>query len=156
MRLQLYKNRTKIDLYAEVDEQDFQELSKYRWHQNKLGYIFRYTKTSSILYLHREILKINDSKILVDHKDHNLLNNRRSNLRVCNRQQNARNMLKKNPHHKYKGYYRRGQNFCAKIVINNRIKYLGTFKTEEEAAKSYDTAAKIYFGEFALLNFPNQ
>jgi hypothetical protein len=38
------------------------------------------------------------------------------------------------------------------IVFNNKQQHLGRFKTEEEAAFTYNNAAIKLFGEFARLN----
>lgn len=42
----------------------------------------------------------------------------------------------------------------AYIHVNGKKKHLGCFKTEEEAAKAHDIAARKYYGENAKLNFP--
>jgi hypothetical protein len=107
-------------------------------------------KTKTIL-LHRLILclEFGDGKI-VDHIDGNGLNNRRSNLRVCLHAQNVRNRKKcTNSSTDYKGVYRRGQRFEARITSNGERFYLGNFSTPEQAHSAYSAAAIKLHGEFA-------
>jgi hypothetical protein len=58
----------------------------------------------------------------------------------------------------YKGVSLHSQNnrWRAQIVVNKKHKSLGCYATEIEAAEAYDDAAKEYFGEFAVLNFPRK
>jgi hypothetical protein len=44
----------------------------------------------------------------------------------------------------------------AQVRIGGTNKNLGYFHTAEEAAKVYDAAALLYFGEFACTNFPRE
>jgi hypothetical protein len=37
---------------------------------------------------------------------------------------------------------------------NKTRKYLGSYKTKVATALAYDKAAKMYYGKFAILNFP--
>lgn len=91
--------------------------------------------------LHRLIMGVTDKKILVDHRDRNPLNNVRSNLRVCNTSDNAKNRPPRGTS-KYMGVNRRlGYCWVAKININGRQKHLGCFQSEIEAAKAYNKAA---------------
>ena len=41
------------------------------------------------------------------------------------------------------------------ISVNNTRKVVGNFRDEIDAGKAYDKAAKKYYREFAILNFPN-
>jgi hypothetical protein len=41
----------------------------------------------------------------------------------------------------------------ARILVNGKRIYLGSFENEIDAAKAYDEAAKRYHGDFAALNF---
>ena len=45
--------------------------------------------------------------------------------------------------------------FMIIVRVNGKWTYLGSFNSEIEAAKAYDKAAKKYFKEFAVLNFPD-
>lgn len=93
---------------------------------------------------------------LVDHKNGDTLNNRRSNLRVVTFSQNncnvARKTLSKSP---YKGVKeRRPGSWMAYGTENGRQKYLGLHPTAECAAVVYDNYARAAYGEFACVNFP--
>jgi len=90
----------------------------------------------------------------IDHIDRNGLNCQKINLRIVTMDQNLKNKSGYSKKYKYKGIFQSGKMFNAQIGINNKHIYLGSFKTEIEAAKAYDFAAKKAFGEYAGLNFP--
>lgn len=56
----------------------------------------------------------------------------------------------------FKGVFfeRRRDKFAARIKADGRIIHLGYFAKAEEAAVTYDSAARTHFGEFAYFNFP--
>jgi hypothetical protein len=85
---------------------------------------------------------------IVDHKNHNGLDNRRGNLRVVTRSQNGGNSRPRRS--LPKGVYKNHERWMARIGKEN--KYLGTFDTIEEAAAAYDAAAVSRFGEAAYVN----
>ena len=101
--------------------------------------------------------------MVVDHKDRDKLNNRRSNLRVCTKLQNTFNKAKstkyKSEVNKYIGVIcvknKKSTYWKARIKSNKVTNYLGRFNNEIEAARAYDAKAKELRGEFAYLNFPN-
>lgn len=148
--------------FALVDDEDYEFLNQWKWYANTSGGNICASRANPLgsrfapLAMHRVIMNPG-SKLLVDHKNHNTLDNRKSNLRVCNHIQNSANRLKQKPKStsKYKGVHLRAENgnFIARISINKKRIYLGDFKTQKEAAKAYDLAAKENFGEFACLNF---
>ena len=107
--------------------------------------------------MHRFIMGVEDSKVHIDHINHDTLDNRKSNLRLCTHAENGRNRkIQKGGSSKYKGVCKRRNNmvkaFEASIKFNYKRIHLGTFATELEAAIAYNKAALHYFGEFALLN----
>jgi hypothetical protein len=96
----------------------------------------------------------NSDHLVVDHKDHNPLNNRKENLRVCTKAQNAQNRRALSGVVGYKGvwYEKSLKKYRSCIVINGRTVHLGRYDVPEEAALAYNEAAKEHFGEFAWLN----
>ena len=146
--------------FAIVDAEDYDRFNKYKWHASKNHRIF-YAKTqrpSRLLPMHRIILNA-PPHLVVDHINHNGLDNRKANLRLCTRAQNNRNArprIQRNKRSKYKGVsFDKNRNlFKALIQHNKKVHYLGSFKNETDTAKAYDKKAKELFGEFAYLNFP--
>lgn len=114
--------------------------------------------------LHRYLMPAPKGYI-TEHKNGNTLDNRKENLRIATPSDNRANS-KKQTHRpmtsKYKGVCRKWDkrrqnwtNWKAYIAYKKQRIHLGSFKTEEEAARAYDAKAKELFGEFARLNFQN-
>jgi hypothetical protein len=110
-----------------------------------------------IMSMHREMMQA-PAGVLVDHRNGDNLDNRRSNLRLATPTENSCNRRKtKGGSSQYKGvcFHRRRGEWVSRIKIHGKSIFLGNFDREEAAAKAYDKAAKKYHGEFARLNFPN-
>jgi hypothetical protein len=100
--------------------------------------------------MHRMIVQPRKGYI-VDHIDHNGLNNRRSNLRVCTPRQHQAN---RGPS-RFVGVFfeKRGGKWQAHIMAHGKHYYLGLFDDEVKAAKARDRKAYELHGEFAYLTF---
>jgi len=92
----------------------------------------------------------------IDHKSGDGLDNRRSNLRPTTNALNQANRRRVQSKSGFKGVSwdstKRERPWRAHITIDGRMKFLGAFATPEEAARSYDVAARALFGEFAATN----
>lgn len=151
-------------LVAVVDNDDLLMLSKHKWAaltnkisrtQYAIGYIDR-----RYVLMHRMIMGCTKGDgIEVDHIDGNGLNNRRSNLRLCTHSQNTKNTTKINGagHGKFKGVYAHSKGrFRVMITVDRKPKHIGIFETAEDAARAYDRAVLVHYGEFARTNFPRE
>lgn len=133
------------------------------------GYLvheFRWGGVPSIIRkkLHRMVWEVFHGAIpkgmQIDHKNNNRSDCSLLNLRLATPRQNAQNMQKifsKNGtkcSSKYKGvsYHKQKKKWQASITVNGLRNYLGQFDTEENAAITYNEAAKKHFGEFSRLN----
>lgn len=146
------------------DEEDLPIVTQHTWHADPSGPTFyavsmKYKAGKYYrLTLHRLLLAAPNGTV-VDHIDGNGLNNRRKNIRLCTPQENAMNRTRpqRNPWG-YRGvtWNKRYSHFVGQIRHEQKIHYLGSFKTAEEAARAYDEAARRLRGPFARVNFPRE
>lgn len=134
------------------DDEDYDKLKSFNWFiANVNGHLYSVRKVGKrIQKMHRFIIGVQDPKTIIDHIDGNGLNNRKSNLRLVNKSQNAMNSKRKNKFG-YKGISFDGK-YVSRIHVNGKRVTLGWFDTAIEAALAYNKAAKEHFGEFAKLN----
>lgn len=149
--------------FALVDDEDYEELNKYKWYANyspntKTFYAVRnYSvgkKKQKAVKMHRHIMQLKGYDIsgkVIDHINHDTLDNTKGNLRVCTHSQNLMNA--KMPRRNTSGF--RGvtliqsKYWIAQININRKQTYLGSFKSKEDAYEAYISAREKYYGEFA-------
>jgi len=154
--------------FAIVDPDDYDRLSKYKWCVSKTrhtNYAMRRTKGKRIkgsrvgrkvIMMHRCIMNA-PPHLVVDHINHNGLDNRKLNLRLCTRAQNNRNrrpFCLNGSGYKNVSWDKYRKRFLASIRCKGKYYNLGRFKSEIKAARAYDKKARELFGDFACLNFP--
>lgn len=145
---------------VQVSNSDFEKVSQFSWsYSASTGYAVRKGRKSlgepRTVHMHRFIMGP-ASKVQIDHINGDKLDNRYSNLRIASCQENAFNRKKPSVKctSKYKGVLKRknSKKWEARIKINAKAIYLGTFINEIDAAKAYNAAAQQYFGKFARPN----
>lgn len=146
---------------ALVDDADRDLVSQYKWsiaftNKGRSPYVctaIRGVKRPWItLRLHRLIMDARDPKLLVDHINHDTLDNRRSNLRVCSHSENNQNStIRKKNKAGLKGTYfhpKTGK-FGAQIQVRKSKIFLGLYPTAIEAHEAYRQASIKHHGDFA-------
>lgn len=149
--------------FAQVDDEDYEWLNQFKWHiyESKKNKFYAARNVwlngkNKQISLHRFIMN-SPVNFQIDHRDGDGLNNQKSNLRICNSQQNSMNRGSRiGASSKYKGVYfdAYSNKWRAEIKLNGVYIYRKIFDSEIEAAKQYDIWANELFGEFAGLNFP--
>lgn len=144
---------------ALVDDDDADRIEKVRWHNSShnppyaVSYIYREGRRHQI-YLHRFVMNAEPTEI-VDHINRHRLDCRKQNLRIATDRENKINKYSLVGRSGFRGVWptHGGRGFQAMIKSGSRRIYIGTFTTLLEAASAYDSAARMWFGKFAVLNF---
>lgn len=154
-------------IYTVVDADDVRDIARNAWRIHNRPQGGKFYAVRSISHrsdgrrrvteeaMHRRLADARPGQ-MVDHRDGDSLNNRRSNLRVCTPLQNSQNRKKSAlSSQPYKGVYASGNRWCSRIKVSKRDLHLGTYDHPEQAAAAYDAAAKLHYGDFAAVNFPH-
>jgi len=156
------KSKTHGEIIFLVDDEDYIKILKYKWHvyPSRITNSF-YIRTDSrnndkheTILLHRLIMNA-PKNLKVDHINHNTLDNRKCNLRICTHSENQRNQkIRKGLSSKYKGVHiKKGETkYTAQIKVNGKQIGLGKYINERDAAIAYNEAAIKYHKEFANIN----
>lgn len=147
--------------FAKVDLEDVELVSPYRWGINSGGYVRAVVGPANQrrdIFLHRLILGVQNlpfNRLHTDHRHHDKLDNRRSEIREATPSQNGQNS-RGYAGSGYKGVYKcaRSPKWTPMVSIERGVNhYLGRYDDKEDAARVYDGAARALFGEFAFMNF---
>lgn len=136
--------------YAIVDPSDFDAVMAYNWVRNKDNYAYaRVNGNKFKTAMHRFIIDAKKGE-MVDHVNGKGLDNRRVNLRLCNKSQNATNTSYSRGKSKYRGvqWSNTHNKWIVQIRANGKRKYIGIYEDEIIAAEDYQEATKKYHGRF--------
>ena len=154
----------KGDEIAWFDKEDYDKIKNYYWSKQTLGYLRGYPlddnlitqkeRRSKTVLLHNFVMgldtKNNPNKLVIDHINHNVYDNRKCNLRFATRSQNAMNRNSKGVSQRPNGKY------TAQIGFDGKRYYLGYFDTYEDAKNTRLEAENKYFKEFSYNNSLNR
>lgn len=137
------------DRPALVDDEDLPLVAHRRWKLGADGYA-RTKIAGRWVYMHALLLDPGPG-LEVDHRNRDVLDNRRANLRPATRRQQAANRGRSVRNTSgYIGVSRHRDAWQANVGG----RYVGRFQSAAEAALERDRIALALYGEFAVLNFP--
>jgi hypothetical protein len=143
-----------------IDEADAPRVCRYRWSvtRHRHTWYAHATINGRTTYLHRYVLDVGHGDTrLVDHRNGNGLDCRRTNLRVANDQQNSSNIRRaKRSSSGYIGVYpiARSTKWMVTVRDGSQRVYLGAYDDPVQAARVYDAYVRQKVGAFAKTNFP--
>lgn len=147
LALKRYKGREPLSVL--LDDEDYEVVAQHAWWCNIHGYIVGRLDGKE-LYLHRFLMGFPPQKV-VDHINGNKLDNRRCNLRLCERKENCRNARRpKNNTSGCTGVSKCKNNLWrAYIMVDRKQINLGIYENIEDAIQARKRGERNYFGEFA-------
>lgn len=140
------------------DLEDYNKIKTVYWRVNPCGYVShvyddKNGKTCNLL-MHRIIMNP-PQNMLIDHINHNKIDNRKCNLRVVDSQKNVMNSsLSKNNKSGVTGVFwnKINSKWASRITYNGEDYHLGYYIELEDAIKARKDAEDLYFGEYSYDN----
>lgn len=135
---------------AKVDNADYERLASIKWYAQKIGNTF-YTGNKRYGYMHRFIMGY-PSDGLVDHINHDGLDNRKLNMRVVSQSQNQMNRASA-PSNSTSGvrgvtWNKRDRKWRSMIVAGGKRKCLGSFNSIVDAIVTIRNANRAIYGDY--------
>lgn len=149
-------------LVALIDSEDFDLVAPYVWHAHQSSYSQQKFYARASVWVGAQRVKVRMHRLImaatadqmIDHANGDTLDNRRCNLRFCDRTLNNANANFPLGNIGFRGVAKvKSGRFRAAITVRGQCFVLGRFDSPEAAAAAYDEAARRAFGPFARLNF---
>jgi len=149
-------------MFTKVSDCDYDYLNKFRWGymkvRNKGYYARKVTRDGNgdQLFMHKIVAKLMGIQSpQVDHWNEDKLDNQRENIREATNAKNKANESKRiNNTSGFKGvcWAKWANKWVSYIKVNYKRIHLGYYENKIDAARAYNKAAIVYFGEYANLN----
>lgn len=142
-------NNSQKEFY--IDKEDYELVKQFTWNTKTDSDYLQANYQRKKFSLHRLIMKVNNPKQQIDHINHNVLDNRKCNLRIVTNSQNQMNRNK--PKQNTSGvrgvyWHKNKKQWQANIQVDNKLLYLGIFDKKEDAIDARLKAEKQYFKQY--------
>lgn len=132
-----------------ADAEDYEILCGYSWCLSKTGYAVA-NNGAAVVKMHRVIMGIDEPNIVVDHKNGDTFDNRKSNLRICTMKENSKNQRGNSKSGLPVGVRKtKSGKYVVRIMVDRKQIHIGTFNTVEDAKSAREKAELKYCGDFA-------
>lgn len=135
--------------FALIDSEDYDKIKHLSWNKSSAGYVRNAVFKGQTNWLSKIIMGATTEQE-VDHINHDKLDNRKENLRICTSSQNCMNRAAKISNTGVKGVCldKNTGKFQVMIMHSGVSHYLGQYKTLEEATVVRKAAEEQYHKEF--------
>lgn len=146
----IHKNSKDI-FTIKIDDEDYDKVNQFTWTLNPKGY----ARSNKNVFIHHLIIgnRISEN-LVVDHKNHDKLDNRKENIHHVSKSHNTQNSRRKNKQG-FTGIFKmKNEKFRASVIDPIKCKKYKSKQKESalEAAKDYDILTYHFYGKFALTN----
>lgn len=133
--------------YMLCDIEDWERFKGHYWYMSDNGYAVCETMKTGALRFHK-LVTGTTAEVIIDHINRNKLDNRKQNLRIANKKVNSINRdLQSNNTTGHAGVHFNKKNgkWNARVKVNGKVIWLGSFPTKEEAIAARKAGEEKYY-----------